>query len=154
MLQSTCTPEQWEQLRRNCLSTPEDEGHINAFPYDNTPAPLNKVIPFLQQAPCRVWLIEEEGQIVGFLNYGNVLRGQMNAFGLVVGRNYARRGYGKKALQEFIDRADEYGIGLINGYCHRENLAIIQTMKSLGFVQDTNFVDAVDANALKFSLPR
>ena len=154
MLLSNCTQEQWEQLRQNCLLTRADEDHINAFPYNNMLAPLNGVIPFLQQPPCCTWLIEEEHQIVGFLNYGNIIPGQPNAFGLVIGLKYARRGYAKKALKEFIDRADEYGIGPINGYCHRENAGIIRMMKSLGFVQDSSFVDSCDVNAIKFTLPR
>ena len=136
------------------MSTQEDLEHLNRFPYNNIRVQADRLLPFLQHPPplVRVWLIEERDEVVGFINYGNVIPGHMQAFGLVIGLRYTRRGYGQAALEEMIQNRAELGIEAINGYCHQENMGIIRVMQALGFTQDLTFNDMCDANSIKFSL--
>ena len=97
-------------------------------------------------------LVEEDGQIVGFCVYGEFIPKHPNAFGMGIGRNYTRNGYGSAALREFIQRRGEFGVGQLNGYCHRDNAAIIGIMQKHGFRKDDAHRDPRDANAVKFSL--
>lgn len=154
MLISNPTNEQWEQLSNNCFATPEDMEHINAFPYNNMRAERERLLPFLQAASSgtTIWLIKEEGQIVGFINFGNVIPWQSHAFGMVIGRKFAKKGYAKKALTEFIVDKNASNLPRIHGYCHRDNVGMIRVMQSLGFIQETDYRDPKDANAIKFTL--
>ena len=154
MLISNPTNEQWEQLSTNCFATPEDMEYINAFPYNNIRPERGQLLPFLQRISSGIttWLIEEEGQIVGFLNFGNVIPWQPHAFGMVIGRNFANKGYAKKALREFIAEKNTSNLQSIHGYCHRDNIGMIRVMQSLGFIQEMDYRDPEDANAIKFTL--
>ncbi len=154
MLIANPTNEQWEQLNTNCFSTPEDMEYLNAFAYNNMRASRERLLFFLQHPRNNIttWLIEEEERIVGFLNYGNVILWQPDAFGIVIGRAYANKGYAKKALTELIAGRNTFNIQRFNGYCSRKNVGMIRVMQSLGFIQDMNFRDPEDLNAIKFTL--
>ena len=154
MLISNPTNEQWEQLSTNCFATPEDMEYINAFPYNNIRPEREQLLPFLQRPPANIalWLIKEEGQIVGFLNFGHIIPWQPDAFGLLIGRKFAKKGYAKKALREFIAEKNTSNLQSIHGYCHRDNIGMIRVMQSLGFIQEMDYRDPEDANAIKFTL--
>lgn len=89
---------------------------------------------------------------MGFINFGNVIPGQHNAFGMVIGRKFAKKGYAKKALTELIAEKNASNLPRIHGYCHRDNVGMIRVMQSLGFIQEMDFTDPKDANAIKFTL--
>jgi len=154
MLIERPTSEQWRQLRDNCLQTEEDMAHLNAFPYNcgrPTGDELFDALRHMSASPgCKFWLIEEKGEIVGFINFGSIIPWQHNAFGVVIGKRFARKGYARKALQELINRKSEFGITELNGYCNRRNTAIIKLMEFSGFKLDSSFIDRQDSEAIKY----
>lgn len=144
--------DQWNQLLANCLFTYEDMAHINRFPFAGIRVPDGPtIVNFLRRSPKK-WLLQNEngGGIIGFMNYGEVIPGHRNALGMVIGRNYSGMGNGKKALREFISRRHEWNIEAVSGYCHRENSSMIRIMIQSGFRRMVEFVDARDANAVRY----
>jgi RimJ/RimL family protein N-acetyltransferase len=152
MLVSNPTDEQWNELRENCLATPEDIAHLTQFAYGGDRVPnADQLLRLLRpRAGVECWLVSEGGRIVGLVNYGEVIPGHQNAFGLAIGRQFASRGYGTRALEELIAILSRRGIREVNGFCHRRNTAIIRVMERLGFQQDTDYHDPRDANAVRF----
>lgn len=90
--------------------------------------------------------------IKGFLNYGEVIPGHKNAFGMVIGKKYSGQGLGNRSLAEFIRCRNRYLVGTINGYCHRENHAMIAIMEKNGMTLDPLFHDPRDKFATKYTL--
>jgi RimJ/RimL family protein N-acetyltransferase len=156
MLISNPKKKQWDELRRNCLENPEDFAHLTQFPYDHVRVTnadevrnRDELIQFLRhRAGVECWLVSECGRIVGFVNYGEVIPGHRNAFGLAIGRQFASRGYETRALRELICILSLRGVSEVNGFCHPENTGIIQAMNELGFEQGPR--DPGGANAVKF----
>ena len=155
---------QWAQLRNNVVANIEDLNYLNEWAYAGIRLPdAATLMGFLQGNHCQCWLIRAETesgpQMVGFINYGNVIPHHRYAFGLVVGRRFARRGYGMRAMVEFITRREEFGIGELHGYCNRNNASIVNLMRrmnvgGMGFVQDNAYRDPIDREAIHFALRR
>jgi len=153
MLIDHLTNQMFNQLKENCLQTEEDLAHLNAFPYNGMEADRASLLEFLKNPDSRyrVWLIEENEGIVGFLNFGNFIPWQPNSFGVVIGKKFTKNGYARKALLEFIERRSEFKVLEINGYCNQRNTAIINLMETIGFKKDLDFRDRYDAQAIKYS---
>ena len=155
---------EWAQLRNNVVANIEDLNYLNEWAYAGIRLPdAATLMGFLQGDYCQCWLIRAETesgpQMVGFINYGNVIPHHRYAFGLVVGRRFARRGYGMRAMVEFITRREEFGIGELHGYCNRNNASIVNLMRrmnvgGMGFVQDNGFDDRYDGQAIHFAFQR
>jgi len=145
------TLSQFKELYRNALSSPEDWVHINAHPYRNMTVPNGHMLISLLQEIPQCYLLQHESSIIGFINYGEVIPGHQNAFGILIGRQYTGKGLGTAALKQFIQQAPDLGISKINGYCSPNNHAMIHVMESVGMTLDTSYQDN---DALKYSLKK
>lgn len=143
--------DQWSEFRENCLLGPGDMNHLNAYPYAGMRPTAEQLYHSLRADRCMVWLIEAEGRIVGFFNFGTVIPHHPDAFGVGIGRQFAGRGYATAALREFIGRREELGIAEFHGYCHPDNAAMLRVMEACGLVQQP-FQDPHPA--VKFSLEK
>jgi len=136
------TEDQLQELGRNCLESAEDLAHINAHPYRNVTVENGaQLLDFLrnQGNGGHCFLVSQDGEIVGFINYGSVIPHHRNAFGLVIGKRYTGRGVATTALSQFLSAAPALGIVEINGYCATANAAIIRVMEINGMVRDPSF---------------
>jgi RimJ/RimL family protein N-acetyltransferase len=153
MLIPTPTDHQWQQLYDNCLASPEDMQYLNRFPYRGMRPDAGQLFSFLQHSGnARTFLIEEAGEIIGFVNYGSVIPGQPNAVGIGLGSRFTGKGHARAALAELISRKTEFGIQELNGYCSRHNAGSIRLMQALGFEQDPAFTDPHDADVVRWFL--
>lgn len=142
----------WRNLLDNCLRTPEDLAHINRYPFAGMRVPNGMALVNFLRHLDSVWVIQDHGAVAGFINFGEVIAGHANAFGMLVGLNYCGRGLGGRALAEFVRRRGEWGIEVLCGYCHRENRPMIRIMEKNGFTLDASFSDSRDLNAARFTL--
>ena len=146
------TDRQWKILLDECLGSEEDIRYINRYPFAGARTPDGRSLILYLQQIARVWLIQEDGLIKGFINYGEMIPGHRNAFGMVIGKKYSGKGLASRALAEFVRRKSEWAIKEISGYCHRENLAMIAVMENNGLVHDQSFQDPRDDCAVKYDL--
>lgn len=148
------TREQWDQMASGCLSSREDLDHINRHPFAGMTVPdAGTLLGFLRGAPSiRPWLVEEAGEIIGFITHGESIPGHRDAFGLVIGRRHSGKGSGFRALRDLVQRRDELGIRALNGYCNRNNWPIISAMLACGFRNVPGFRDRRDRDAVQYTL--
>lgn len=126
--------------------------HLNRYPYANQKPTPTQLSVFLKRTPNK-WLIQHDGDIVGFFVYGNFIPHQPNAFGMAIGQRYTRRGFGEQVLREFIRRRSEFAVNEINAYCSLHNQAMIGLLNKVGFIHDSHFRDPIDPDAVKYQLP-
>jgi RimJ/RimL family protein N-acetyltransferase len=133
--------------------TPERLAHLSRHAYCGQPIAQIQVEVIISASRGIWFIVTDEDGPIGLINHGSAFPGHANAFGMVIARDHARRGHGRAALAEFVDRHEEFGVRELNGFCHRDNAAILRIMRAVGFVQDATFVDLRDPDTLKFTHP-
>ncbi|HPH03629.1 MAG TPA: GNAT family N-acetyltransferase [Spirochaetota bacterium] len=153
MLVEKPTQEQWSELKRNCIDGQDNIKHLTDYGYAGIRIAGDDLFEWMRgtQYPARVWLIEEDGNIVGFLDFGEVVSGHVNAAGVCIGLKYVRHGYARMNMLEFFEWCKKNGIHEANGYCDRNNEGSIKLMQSLGMQQQPDFRDKRDPATVRFS---
>jgi len=132
------------------LASDEEMAHLNAFTYPGGWMPNGVELLNELKKMERCYLLRAEGQVVGLINYGDLVPWQPNAFGVAIGLKFTGRGYGTKALELFLKSASALGIGDVNGYCLPENVAMIRVMEGNGMLKDEHYTDAGGAGSVRY----
>ncbi len=81
-----------------------------------------------------VYLIEEDGYVVGDVSYEPKGKGGVHISGLVINPEFQRKGISRKAMEQILEELKEYK--RIELAVHPQNIKALSLYESLGFVME------------------
>ncbi len=152
MLVANPTQEQWAELKEKCIDGHDNLEHLMRYGYAGMRISGDALYNGMRDPrnPAKMWLIEADGHIVGFMNFGQVVPGQADAVGICIGLPYVRRGYARRSMLEFSEWCRKNGIREFHGYCNRNNKGSVGLMENLGMLKQPEFRDHADPDAVKY----
>ena len=140
----------FDRLYHDCLGSTEDMAYLNVFSYPGAwEASADELLEDMKELE-HCYLLGMGESIVGLVNYGALVPWQPKAFGMLIGRKFAGRGYGKRALGLFLESVDSLGIEEVNGYCLAEHSAMIRVMEANGMQRDDQYRDAEETGSVRY----
>lgn len=78
------------------------------------------------------WVFEAEGRVIGFILV-SVRAGESHILNICVARQYQRKGWGRKLLEEALTHARRHGIAIAYLEVRRSNSGAIKMYQNMGF---------------------
>jgi len=146
----------FKELWENCFNSKEDLDFIKpAVAPGAEPPTKEKDLRYLTMhmgPEDKLWFLKsiDENKIIGFVNYGSMIKEEPNSFGLVIGKKYSKNGLGQEALNMVCEDVKRRGLKEIYGYCYKDNIKSIRMMEKCGFTKEQDFIkDGVECSKYK-----